>query len=145
MIQQLTAPKTGDMFDAEGFRIATDIATIVAHAGEWAAIVLPGKAYATSVSVRTTQMRTFETGMNAETVFEIGRDGKGDTLLVNLDPFMTQLISYVEREQADRIAGGITFDGVQTGVVYEQGNWGNAHHYHSHLHALVVMAGMFLV
>lgn len=133
MTQQLTAPKTGDMFDAEGFRIATTIETIVAHEGEWAAIVLPGMAYATSVSVRRL----------SETVYEIGRDGKGDTLRVSLDPFMTQLITYVT---AGTIAGGMTFDGPgENGLIYEQGNWQNTRAYASLLHALVVAAGMFLV
>lgn len=131
MNQQLTAPKTGDKFDAEGFRIATTIETIAAHEGEWAAIVLPGMSYATNVSVRKLTAR----------VYEISRDGKGDTLLVSLDPFMTQLITYVT---ADTIAGGMTFEG-ETGLIYEQNNWSNTRPYSSLLHALVLAAGMFLV
>lgn len=67
-------PAYGDVFDNEGFRIATSLFTIPCLGSTPAAVWVPGARYATSVSVR------FVT----PSVVEITRDGKGDKLLVDV-------------------------------------------------------------
>jgi hypothetical protein len=73
MILDRPRPRYGDTHDEEGFRICTALHTIPTD-GTWAAIHMPGRIYATSVSVRICPERPGH--------IEVTRDGKGDILHV---------------------------------------------------------------
>src|SRR5262245_29838870 len=65
-----TVARTGDRFDNEGFAMVADHSAVLAHPGQLAAVWIPGRTYASSVSVQS---------RNDGTV-TLHRDGKGDTV-----------------------------------------------------------------
>lgn len=137
-------PDAGDEFDAEGFPIATDLATIPVD-GTQATIHLPGAVYATSFSVRRV--------LDAPGVVEISRDGKGDTLFINLATARTRMAP-VRRNGHGNRDKTVAFLGLPTDGAQPQVSWGlgwtlgtdtGVGYYDDALDALVELGRAYLV